>query len=49
MGEYTKASGDHQTVIGKYNIEDSGSGNDNAAFILGNGTSSERKNAFLVT
>ncbi len=52
MGHHTIASGDQQLVIGKYNIEDSGSGNDNAAFILGNGTGmrdEQRSNAFKIT
>lgn len=42
-GTGTYAYGDNQTVIGKYNIIDS---NDDYAFIIGNGTSSDRSNLF---
>lgn len=39
----TIAKADYQMVIGKYNEPD-----ENALFIIGNGTSSERKNAFWI-
>lgn len=44
-GYGTIAKGDNQTVIGKYNIEDTSS---KYAFIVGNGTSSARQNALTV-
>ena len=44
-GYGTIAKGDNQTAIGKYNIEDA---SNKYAFIIGNGTSSTRKNAFTV-
>lgn len=44
-GYGTIAKGDNQTAIGKYNIEDT---SNKYAFIVGNGTSSARKNAFTV-
>lgn len=44
-GYGTIAKGDNQTAIGKYNIEDT---SNKYAFIVGNGTSSTRKNAFTV-
>ena len=45
-GYRTIASGQYQHVCGKYNIEDTG---DNYAFIIGNGTTNERRsNAFTV-
>lgn len=42
-GTNTKASGNSQTAIGKYNIEDTTS-----LFIVGNGSSSTRSNAFKI-
>ena len=44
-GYYTKASSDYQHVQGKYNVEDT---NGKYAFIIGNGTSSARSNAFAI-
>ena len=44
-GYGTIAKGDNQTAIGKYNIEDV---SNKYAFIIGNGTSSTRKNALTV-
>lgn len=44
-GQNTIAKGETQYVIGKYNIPDE---NDTYAFIIGNGTSSSRSNAFAV-
>ena len=44
-GYGTIAKGDNQTAIGKYNIEDT---SNKYAFIIGNGTSSTRKNALTV-
>jgi hypothetical protein len=42
-GENVIASGPHQMAIGKYNVE-----NGSALFIIGDGTESNRKNAFEV-
>ena len=42
-GYYTKADGNYMTAIGKYNTEKSGK-----AFVIGNGTSTARSNAFAV-
>lgn len=44
-GQGLKASSPLQTVFGKYNVEDS---NSEYAFIIGNGTSSNRSNLFAV-
>ena len=44
-GYGTIAKGENQTAIGKYNIEDT---SNKYAFIIGNGTSSTRKNALTV-
>ena len=44
-GYGTIAKGDNQTAIGKYNVEDT---SNKYAFIIGNGTSSTRKNALTV-
>ena len=44
-GYGTIAKGDNQTAIGKYNLEDA---SNKYAFIIGNGTSSTRKNALTV-
>ena len=44
-GYGTIAKGDNQTAIGKYNVEDV---SNKYAFIIGNGTSSTRKNALTV-
>lgn len=44
-GYGTIAKGENQTAIGKYNLEDS---SNKYAFIIGNGTSSTRKNALTV-
>lgn len=44
-GYGTIAKGENQTAIGKYNLEDA---SNKYAFIIGNGTSSTRKNAFTV-
>ena len=53
VGQYTHAqnvgtiaTSNGQTAIGRYNIEDT---HDNMAFIIGNGNSSTRKNAFAVS
>ena len=45
LGEELIGSGPRQTVIGKYNVEDS---NGNYVFIIGNGSSSARSNALGV-
>ena len=42
-GYYTKADGNYMTAIGKYNTEKSGK-----AFVIGNGTSTARSDAFTV-
>ena len=52
LGDKLIAQRKHQTVIGKFNIADTG-GTDattdgNSAFIIGNGTSSQRSNALTV-
>ena len=44
-GYGTIAKGENQTAIGKYNVEDT---SNKYAFIIGNGTSSTRKNALTV-
>ena len=44
-GYGTIAKGENQTAIGKYNVEDA---SNKYAFIIGNGTSSTRKNALTV-
>lgn len=44
-GYGTRASSDNQTAIGTYNIED---GSDVYAFIIGNGDSNTRSNAFAI-
>jgi hypothetical protein len=44
-GQGLKASSPLQTVFGKYNVEDS---NSEYAFIIGNGTSSNRSNLFAI-
>lgn len=44
-GKYLKANGEEQFVIGKYNTIDD---NNTYAFIVGNGTSSSRKNALTL-
>lgn len=44
-GLNTRASSDNQTAIGKYNVEDT---EGKYAFIVGNGTSTARSNAFTV-
>ena len=44
-GYYTKASSDNQTVIGKYNSEDS---NGTYSFIIGKGNSATKSNALAV-
>lgn len=45
IGEMLTASGDRQTVIGKYNVEDT---NNTYALIVGNGTSSTPSNAMTL-
>lgn len=42
---YTHAYGNYQSVFGKFNVDDN---NNTYAFIVGNGTSSARQNAFSV-
>ena len=45
LGSHTKASSANQHVQGKYNTEDTAS---KYAFIIGNGTSDARSNAFAI-
>lgn len=47
-GDNTYATRDYQTVIGKYNALDSTNKSTNAAFVIGGGTESARKDIFSV-
>ena len=47
-GWYTKATEDYQTVIGKYNALDSNNQATDAAFVIGGGDSTTRKDIFSV-